>query len=509
MGKTSDATIRENHQDGSERLSSPQIKKNAENQGKKERGYFIEFFAFALIGAFCILTVCYMDITVAPRFGVTLIDSLFDGELLSFYHLSNIAGINAEGANYDMGYFIIYGIWDFPVWVLHHLFQIDTGNTWCLIWYKIPLLFFTFITARETVQVAKLCGIMKDSEREVLLLFLTTSVLFFPVMIACQCDIISVAFAMGATRLMMENRYRSGLLLFAVSMTVKPFTILWLALCVAYQNRNLFKTIFDFACGCSLFLLSRGLYLLSPSHPGARQRALTEDPAALWSTTISVGNGEISLFFVVIVIVLIAAFANRESLLEISGRRKLLVYLYVLWGAFLVVVGIVPYWAVYFAPVSVLVMCMAGSEAAMLMDLAVNVAFTAIMIMRFTWVYGGSRTFSYLLLKRFFVDEKMASDGITVSGFLTTLHMHHFVPVLFAIVAGGVIYIGYSAWKKYPILGVIGYDKAQDRETPSGFDEDTVFYRSVRWEILLRLLFLYGFIALALAAMAATRIWKY
>ena len=76
----------------------PEMKNNLKKvTSNQNRGMFFFFLGALLV--FSYLTMCYMDVTVAPRFGVTFIESLFDGKPLSFYANSNMLGINVEGAN--------------------------------------------------------------------------------------------------------------------------------------------------------------------------------------------------------------------------------------------------------------------------------------------------------------------------------------------------------------------------------------------------------------------------
>jgi|GEM_PF-1590851 len=490
--------------------------------GKNLRTYFI-FLGALLI--FSYLTMCYMDVTVAPRFGVTFIESLFDGKPLSFYANSNMLGINAEGANYDMGYFILYGIWDIPVYLLNHFFGVDTGSAGCLLWYKLLLVIFLFASIWQIRAITELCGAgvtggisgNKPDESsaaglnlshgdDLTLLYLTAPTIFFPVFVACQCDIMPIFFSLAATRRFMQGQYRQCIGLMAIAMTFKPFPLFWLLLLILYKNRNPFKIIFDFACGCSLFVLSRLLYKYSPSFPDARQAAMTEDPKTFFAVTFPAGAGEVSVFFVAVLLIYIVAYAHQSrsenkgeeaaaQAMSVTGsdhyrdNQKLLLCLYGIWTSFVLFVPMPPYWSIYFAPAAVLLIYLCQDETMMLVELIGSAALTATYILDFSWVYGGGRTFYYLLLHGLFENEQQAADGNTIAGLLRAFNIQSYEPILNAIYAACFIYIGISAYKK-----LMNKENVTTDINESG----------LKMNFALRLLFLYGFVLVTLGAMVMT-----
>ena len=460
-----------------------------------------------LLCVYCVLTVCYADLTVSARFGVTFVDALFDGKPLSFYHLANLAGITHEGAIYDIGYYILYGLWDFPVWVLHKLTGLATDNTWCLIWYKGPLVIFTVLSALETVKMAESCGVIGkytegreaalQEKQKIILLYITSVTVFFSVFISCQCDVIPLYFVLKGTNYYFEDRRWSFLAMFSAAMSMKPFPVFWLALLIVFRQKRLDRIIADCLLGSGGFIISRVLYYFSPSFPAERQKAMTENPLLFLNVMIEGGRGKISLFFAVLVLILIFAFADKCDIHSIVSRKKLMVYLYCVWGAFIIFTGAVPYWTIYFAPASVLVVYMLHSDAAMLTDLAVNIALAVTFILRYTWVYGGSMTYSYLLLKPLLTEE-MAADGNTVAGILRHFYMQEFEPMFHAIVFAGMLYIAYSAFKTIHNEGngAMSGGKAQK--------EAAIEESNVKDYMPLRILFLCGFVAMTLVALWTT-----
>ena len=81
------------------------------------------FFISALLFSF--LTMYYVDITVTSQFGLVFIDSLFDLKPFGFYANALNTGIAPEGAVYDIGAYVIFGIWSVPVWILNRLFGVS------------------------------------------------------------------------------------------------------------------------------------------------------------------------------------------------------------------------------------------------------------------------------------------------------------------------------------------------------------------------------------------------
>lgn len=450
------------------------------------RKYCLEYLSVIVLFIYVFLTICYQDVTVAPRFGVTFVESLFDGEPLSFYANSNVAGFNVEGANYDIGYFILYGIWDLPVTILKHTIGIDTASAGCLMWYKLPLVIAFLAVIHELLAIAHLLGADHKHDAEIILITITTATFFYPVWIACQCDILPILLCLAATRALFLNNVRQSILWFALALLVKPFALFWMLLAVLYHNRNLVRIVKECVCACLPLGITRLAYEFSPSHPHARQPALTENPAAFWDVTLPIGNGSsASVFIIVLMLVFIAAYIHRSDLSQQRDRIVFLLLLYIMWTSFVYTVSVAPYWIVYMAPVTVLLLALCNDADLLLLDLLGGATLIVHHILLTPWVYGGGKTYYDLLLHGLFTDEEQAASGATVAGIIRAFNIQSYEPVINAVSIGCYAAIGYIAYRRL----VDGRSVKTDHES---------YVISTRVAIWIRILFLYAFIAATL-----------
>lgn len=447
------------------------------------RKYRLEYICIAVLFVYVFLTMCYQDVTVAPRFGIDFVESLFDGEPLSFYYRSNLAGYNAEGANYDIGYFILYGIWDLPITILKHTIGIDTASAACLMWYKVPLILALLVSIHELLALSHLLGVSSDRDAEIMLITLTTATVFYPVWVACQCDILPITLCLIATHALFEDHTRQALLWFALALLVKPFAVFWLILAVLYCNRNILVIGIKCVLAAVPFLVTRLAYEYSPSHPHARQPALTENPDVFWDLTIPIGNdSSVSVFILLFVVICIAAYLHRGAMTARKDRIGFLLLLYAMWTGFVFTVSVAPYWIAYAAPAIILLLVLCGDADLLWLDLVGGLALIAHHILLTPWVYGGGMTYYYLIFHSLFSDREQAASGATVAGILRRFNIQSYDPVVNAVSLGCYLAIGIIAYRRLFL----------ERPVPADTKNAARSTRIVLW---FRILALYGFVA--------------
>lgn len=453
------------------------------------RRYRIEYICLAVLLVYVFLTMCYQDLTVAARFGVTFVESLFDGEPLSFYYNSNNAGFNVEGANYDILYFILYGIWDLPVTILAHTIGIDTASAGCLMWYKVPIILALLASIYEICQIAHLLGVDPERDAEITLIALTTATFFYPVMIACQCDILSVLPCLIATRALFEDNIRVSVIWFAISLLIKPLVVFWMILAVLYYHRNIVRIVLDCIMAVLPLAITRLAYDCSPSHPHARQPSLSEDPSIFYQLGLPIDNDATASVFILLFLGLcIIAYLHRGSVQAKQDRLKFLLLLYALWTAFLFTVSIAPNWIAYAAPITVLLVVLLGDADVLLLEFVGSMALMVHHMLLRPWVYGGGMTYYYLVMGGLFSDREQAASGSTVAGILRTFNIQNYEPIVNAVSLGCYLAIGYIAYRR------LYKEEPVQTDTKPG----VISTRVVIW---LRILGLYGFVAATIVAL--------
>lgn len=433
---------------------------------------------------FCLVTMYYWDITVTARFSLVFIDSIFDGRFISFYDNAMASGMVPEGAVYDIGIYLIFAVWGLPVWILNKLFALEPMSMGSLLWFKFLLVLFLLGTIKRFRQIMEEMGFEGVTVRYAERIYLTSSVLIFPVLVSAQYDIIPLYFILLGTCFYLHGKNKLFLLCFAFAMTTKPFAALPVVALILLREKKISRILLQ-VCGSALpMLVLKGLYSFSEGYRESCGDFFTMMLPLLLDVSIEIGSVSVSLFMLGLIGVYIYCFARKESGDRQKDSRAAMLSLAVLWAVFCLFAKINPYWSVYLAPFLVMAVFMSKDriDLALILDLVFQLAFTVVMVMKFTWVYGGSETFSYLLLKPLYGKLIGNGDSVTVAGMLRRLMIEDMLPLFGAAMTAGILAVLVLAAKG------LGYEAVTERKPQI-------------WHIRARIVFLYGWIGLCAAAL--------
>lgn len=467
------------------------IKKDSYNTNRKLSFFSSHDFSlidilFLMAGlGFCFFTMYYWDITVTSRFSLTFIDSLFDGKLLSFYDNALASGVAPEGAVYDIGIYIIFAIWGLPVWILHKILGIDPMSIGCLLWFKILLLVFVVGTIYELRKIMDELGYQKQSKDWASIIYLSSSTLVFPVLVAAQYDIVPLFFIMLGILYYLKEKNKAFFVCFAVAMTTKPFAALPVVALILLKEKRIMRVLLGILCSATPMLVMKILYSFNEGYRESCGGFLTMMLPSLLRVSINFGSGAISLFMLGLIGIYIFCYAWRKTNDTVFNGQIVILVVAGIWTVFCLFANMNPYWVIYLAPFLVMVVFMNkhNMKLSLLLDIIFNVSLTIIFILKFTWVYGGTETFSYLILKPIYNNLIGMQEGVTVAGILRKLLLEDLTPFFGAAMAASVLVIFL-----YAIIGLRtkSYEKAEGLEI---------------WQIRIRIAFLYGWIFLCLAAL--------
>lgn len=399
----------------------------------------IEGVVFIIIVGFMFLTMFYADLTVTIQFALTYVDSLFDGQVASFYNKALESGIAPEGAVYDVGIYFLLGIWGIPIWILKKCFGVSILSIGSLLWFKL-LLVCLFVKCGDILgKIAEELGLEKKMANKMWMLSFFT---IFPILVAAQYDIIPILFMMNAILYILRGNWKWGVTNFAISFTMKPLAILSFLIILLVKEKK-FLTIAKYGIISILpLLLIKIIYIFNPTNIASNNIFLTSMLQKLLSVKIEVGNGSVSVFFLLYFIICVFAYMYAPQNDLINDGKYMIWLLYVAWMVFLIFTDAYPYWIIYMAPFLILVILMesATNDFVYVMDSIINVSMIIVLSFKYSWVYGGEQTFSYLVLKSWCSNkEKLSSIG----GIWSSLHMDIFFPAIYAILFGALLVVAY------------------------------------------------------------------
>ncbi len=191
--------------------------------------------------------------------------------------------------------------------------------------------------------------------------------------------------------------------------------------------------------------------------------------------------------------------------------RTAVVFAYGIWAVFCAFGNMTPYWTIYLAPFLVLTIGLGGKRRMQLLlaDLVGELSLVIVLIMKFSWVYGGEKTFAYLLLRPLCGRILSGERAVTVAGALRNLGIETYLPVLEAILVGWLLMTGLAAYRSVTgepentqregasesLEPGDAADRKSDRESRSANDKESTWeQRVIRLHMDVRILLLYVWI---------------
>lgn len=444
---------------------------------------------------FCFFTMYYADITVTSRYGFIFLDSIFDGKILSFYENALQSGVAPEGAVYDIGMYIVFGIWSIPLWILDKIFVIDPMSVGCLLWYKALVVGFTFACAYEVYKIVN--RITKDEMNASLgaLIFLSSLAVFFPTFVVAQYDIIGLFFMLLGMEACLDDRLWRFIVFFAIAMIMKPFPILAFVLLVVIREKNILKIFGQVCMGALPFVADKVLYSLTYGYKESAGAFVEKNTQALFSSNIIINGENTSLFFLFLVVLYGVAFFIKKDKESQEYDYYVSIMLLAFWSVFFIFVGTAPYWIVYLEPF-ILVIALSGRNRnyKLLFDFAANISIIISSIFKYSWVFGGDKTYSYLILKGFTKAFSDKNQGITIAGILRKLSLENYMPVYTAIFAACLI-----------LILLLGYKDIEYYKRGDGNSEDKEI---IVWHVDLRIAILYMWIVATVGTLILSVVYR-
>ena len=320
--------------------------------------YKVEFFvAYATLLLFY-LTYFYTDVAITTRSGIDFWTYLFNGQIGQFYDLSkNMTFYDTLhcDALYDFSVYIIFAIWDFPLWLIEKLTKIDAlYSTPCLLWAKGIMLPFL---AGCVIYLKKIGEELKFSKEKIswcLLIFLTSAFVTSSIFVLCQYDIIGIFFSLIALYYYIKGDMKKFTLFMAISITMKNFALFIFLPLLLLKVKKVCNIVLYTLGSMSIFLASQILFTVLGTTPAGS--FLFAQMNKMLMGTIDLGLGNASLFIIVYLGILLFCYLKQiDSTYELQRFSTYIPF--AVWTAFFVFSESSPYWIILITPYFALMVC--------------------------------------------------------------------------------------------------------------------------------------------------------
>ncbi|MCD2492233.1 hypothetical protein LQE92_06265 [Lacrimispora sp. NSJ-141] len=423
---------------------------------KIKKSLFIGTLVFQLILFFCFV---YGDVFITTNHGMNFWDCLFSGNIRNFYsyNLNSelVAGVyrGNYSAYYDFMIYIIFALWDLPLWIIKKVFKIEfiLNTFWGSVWAKSIILLFLILTLCIMIKIVNI--IQKDKHIKIrsIYLFLTSVFVTAYICILGQYDIIPIFFILAGVYFFLKNKFRLFVLFFALAIPIKAFALFAFVVLLLYKEKNILKDILWIICGLLPMALTRWLV---PIEGSSNINILYE---LLFQNKIDLTYGGVPIFVIVFVVLCLFCYLKKPSEDEQLASREIIYLCFLAFAVFLTTCSTLPYWFLYMVPFLYIIIAGNKNYYTINMLLETCMAFFVVLgqVFTFYWCFSGDivgNMFLSLVLKR--GNEVNLSAPMMLEKLLGAETYQKFfplvVPICMAIFIAAVIVFSYlnSPWKR-------------------------------------------------------------
>lgn len=368
----------------------------------------VGIFGFLFLSLVFFYSFIYNDIIETMRMGIDVWYSLFDGELNYFYarrtEVNAIAYPKTVQGVYDFPIYIVFALWNFPLWIAENFFSVDVFRSpLCLMWGKTLILVASILITKAIYDLAKTLGMDKKTRMFVCALFVTSNFFMISIIMMCAYDILSLYFVIVGINYYLKGDMKRFTLCFMCAIPLKFFALLiYIPLVILKEKRipqiigYVFASILPILL-CRLFIPCRAVF----EDPSSASLSIlnvaksTELSNLAWIYTIlydwetSLGSIYLSLAMFGI-LYLFCYFYKPETDEEI---KKWSIYICFLTFANLFITCMThPYWIMILLPFIVLIMGMNRKYiyANMVLETVMTLGLILAQIFKFPWCFGSA-----------------------------------------------------------------------------------------------------------------------
>ena len=290
---------------------------------KKNYSFIYEFLILGVIGIFIFSSHAYQDFCETMRHGLTVWDALFDGRLLDFYAYcgGNNGGIFCGSdtlgtymdARYDFTIYVIFAIWNFPLWLIEHFGGGNIQNSFIAMMYaKSMLLVAVAVVGRLIIMITgKITGNTQHNAG-LILSCLSSCVFLASILIIGQYDILALIFILAGVYFYLNDNSRAFIICFIIANSMKYFGLLYLLPLLCLKEKNPLKIILKLALSMSLSVFWKVIFSLGTYGSAVLSN---NDNLIDMLTSYQIFSG-VSIFWVSYIILVLYCYKSHGSSLQ-------------------------------------------------------------------------------------------------------------------------------------------------------------------------------------------------
>lgn len=321
--------------------------------------------AFALVPmCFCCIYLC-LDVMITTEDGIAFWYSLIDHGSLNKYYVSSYPFREGGYPLYDFFIYVIFAIWDLPLYIYEKINKISFEQNYFLILYaKSITIFFLVIGARELKKIAY--HITNDEKKAYWSCFtyIFSVTTLQAVVIISGYDVISLFFTLCGVLAFLQKQDKKFIIYFSCAIGCKMFA-LWIFIPLVLLNyKKVWKVVMAFLGGIAIMVIPKLYFVLYQALSGVQvlseeEGLLTSANAVhyiddyLWSGEAPIATSYIPWLFFFSLILWILCWFNKKKLTD-----KMIIYVCLIGiSIFMLTCFTHPQWMILIMPYIAILEC--------------------------------------------------------------------------------------------------------------------------------------------------------
>mgnify|MGYP004567473933 CR=1 FL=1 len=226
----------------------------------------IEFLLWFILFLVPFASIMYGDTKAFVHYGVNFWRSVTEGGGIRYFYefsnamLDNYKANNIGGAYdviYDFPVYILFGIWNFPLWLTLRFAGIEeTSCFWTMLYSKSIYLVAIGITAYLIYKVCRNIDVKKEHAKWAAFLFVSSMTVFTEIGIAGQLDVIGMPFSLLGIYYFQKKDKWKFIAFFSLAVSFKQFPLFVFIPLLFLIEKNVIKIVIDFCAVMAVTVLS-------------------------------------------------------------------------------------------------------------------------------------------------------------------------------------------------------------------------------------------------------------
>ena len=426
------------------------------------------FFTLAFVMAFFFMS--HPDLWETANHSYVFLESVFSGNFMNFYefcaaHNNTYYYINV--ANYNIMIYILFGLWELPVFIFNQIFSLPMNEQFIIYWAKIVCVAFYIGCGYMVKRLCRALGISENKAAMAAMFFLFNPIAFYSPMAMGQYDTLCLFFTLWALCYYVENDMTKFSFVIGLGIVFKFFPLLILVPLVLLKEKKILNILKYGAMSMWLYIPTTALFLGRTGNAAAFTKAMIE---RMFMVTADIGMGRPSVFMICYALIVFAAFlwspkgnhAANYTAIYMSMAVFGLLYVFIHWH---------PQWLVLMIPFVVVTTFMQDSPKPWwCMDIIMSAGFIFTSFLHFP-NRSGAYLFTGGILGHLGIVTVAGAGWQSISHFMGIVpYLVQLVPVMFAgSILGNIIF-------KLPVGNSSLADRMSDKNAYDNLNDKLFLY---------------------------------